>query len=438
VHNRENSRLRDDMAASLLLLVIFSTCLGAIPLLAADLHVGPGQTHASLTSTVASAAAGDRILVHAGRYAEGNIRVTKPLQLIGLEKPVLDGSGVDEVLTIEASECGVSGFVLCHGGRSSTKDLAGIRVEAARHVTIENNEVRQCNFGIYLAKARDSRVTGNTIEGEPDRDQNCGNGIHLWNCDGIAIESNRITGHRDGIYLEFASHSTVEKNLVEQNLRYGLHFMFSHDSAYRQNRFTRNGAGVAVMYSHQVEMTANRFDHNWGSAAYGLLLKDISDSRISGNTFDQNSTAIYAQGANRVSFQRNEFLQNGWALRILTNGTHNVFEQNNFKGNSFDVGTNGQLSEHRFAQNYWDRYEGYDLNHDGIGDIPFRPASLYAMVVERVPASMLLSHCFMVYLLDRAERAFPSITPDSVVDASPARRPFALTSSASLISQGSP
>lgn len=393
-----------------------------LPLAAAELHVGSGRPHSSLSAAIAAASPGDTITVHGGRFAEGAIRIAKPLHLIGIGKPVIDGGLKHEPLTIAASDASVSGFVIADGGRSSTNDLAGIRLESCQRVVVADNEVRNCNYAIYLAKARGCTLSGNTIAGQPDRELNSGNGIHLWSCEDITITGNRVTGHRDGIYLEHALRSDVEDNHVEGNLRYGMHYMYTHDSAYRRNRFTKNGAGVAVMYSRRVEMSGNRFDHNWGSSSYGLLLKDMSDSQIRGNVFEKNSTGIYAQGASRVRFERNRFLQNGWALRILSNGADNDFLENEFAGNSFDVGANGQLDNHRFARNRWDRYEGYDLNRDGIGDVPYRPVSVYAILIERVPASILLMRSLMVHMLDRAERAFPSITPDSVVDESPAFR----------------
>ena len=92
--------------------------------------------------------------------------------------------------------------------------------------------------------------------------------------------------------------------------------MFSHDSAYRHNRFERNGAGVAVMYSRNVEMTSNHFAYNWGSASYGLLLKDMTDGRITGNTFDHNTSAIAMHGSNRMTIERNDFSENGWAIQV--------------------------------------------------------------------------------------------------------------------------
>jgi nitrous oxidase accessory protein len=394
---------------------------------AAQWHVGADHSLKSVTAAVEAAAEGDTILVHSGRYAEGNIRIGKRLTLQGIDFPILDGRGTAEVLTIAASNVSVSGFQVENTGRSSTQDRAGIRVDTAKHVTVTGNRLRHCHFAIYLGRAAECEVLHNEIQGDPDIEQNCGNGIHLWNCASIQLKGNTIQGHRDGIYLEFASHSDVEDNLVSKNLRYGLHFMYSHDSSYRKNRFTDNGAGVAVMYSRHVQMIDNRFDYNWGSSSYGLLLKDITDSAISGNVFDHNSTAVYAQGASRLRMEGNAFQQNGWALRILASGDSNVVAGNNFTGNSFDIATNGDLSNHEFAGNFWDRYEGYDLNRDGVGDVPFHPVSLYAMLVEKVPPSVLLMRSFMSHLLDRAEKAFPSVTPDTVVDNSPSWRPHKLT-----------
>ena len=34
--------------------------------------------------------------------------------------------------------------------------------------------------------------------------------------------------------------------------------------------------------------------------------------------------------------------------------------------------------------------ELFDLNRDGVGDVPYRPLSLFAKLVDRVPAALLL------------------------------------------------
>ncbi len=401
-------------------------CLAAVSMPAAELHVGPARDYGTIRAALAAARAGDAIIVHRGVYREGNLVVDKSVSLVGLDHPRLDGGATDEVLTITASQVSVRGFDIAHGGSGSLNDFAGIKVANAHHVTLEHNRIFDCSFGIHFSKSQAGVIRDNEIHGAPGRNESNGNGIHAWSCERLEITGNRVSGHRDGIYLEFTTDSAIARNRVTGNLRYGLHFMFSHRNVYRENSFLRNGAGVAVMYSHEVQMEANHFSRSWGSAAYGLLLKDLSDSRIVGNTFECNSTAVSMQNSNRMRFERNLFRENGWALQVQSSCDDNVFSGNNFIGNSFDLTTNGQLELNRFDGNYWDKAEAYDLNRDGIGDLSYRPVSLFAMLVERIPSALLLLRSPLVHFLDRAERMIPSLTPDHLIDAKPAMRPHSL------------
>lgn len=389
---------------------------------ASELHVGAGMPFATVSAAIAAAGEGDTVTVHSGIYQEGNLRLEKSIVLAGVDRPVLDGGGEHEVLTVTVPDVAIRGFEIRNSGVSSLNDLAGIRIAGTHGATVEDNTFRNTTFGIYLSKARDCRILGNTVRGKPGNEQDSGNGIHLWSCERVTVGGNRIRDHRDGIYLEFATDCAIERNEVENNLRYGLHFMFSHGNSYRHNSFRHNGAGVAVMYSRNVEMTSNHFGFNWGAASYGLLLKDMTDGTVSGNTFEKNTIGIAMHGSNRMTIDRNEFRENGWAVQVQGSSSDNSFGHNNFSGNSFDIAADGELDNNRFAGNYWDKYEGYDLARDGTGDVPFRPVSLYATVVGRVPASILLLRSPVVHLLDQAEKAFPSITPDRVTDDKPAMR----------------
>ncbi|MDX5437330.1 MAG: right-handed parallel beta-helix repeat-containing protein, partial [Pontibacter sp.] len=246
-----------------------------------------------------------------------------------------------------------------------------------------------------------------------------GNAIHLWYCDNAVISNNKVQGHRDGIYLEFVKDSEVKDNLSQNNLRYGLHFMFSDRNVYTHNIFRKNGAGVAVMYTRDIRMEHNTFEGNWGAAAYGLLLKEITNSVIYNNTFRRNTTGIYMESSNRLDIQHNDFDRNGWAIRLLSSCADDVFKLNNFTGNSFDVSTNGNSTLNKFENNYWDKYTGYDLNKDQLGDVPYRPVSLYSMLVERVPPSVMFMRSFMVDLMDNIEKVLPSFIPENLVDEQP-------------------
>lgn len=246
-----------------------------------------------------------------------------------------------------------------------------------------------------------------------------GNGIHCWKSDSMYIYNNTVSGQRDGIYFEFVTNSKIEKNVSEKNVRYGLHFMFSHFDSYTNNIFRHNGAGVAVMYTHDITMYGNTFTDNWGSAAYGLLLKDISNSTIEKNNFTGNTTGIYMEGSSRLKIHHNNLSGNGYAMKIQASCDGNVIEKNNFKGNTFDVTTNGTLVQNDFDNNYWDKYSGYDLNRDGIGDVPHHPVNMFSMIIEQMPVAMIFFRSFMVDLMDRTEKAIPSLTPENFRDNKP-------------------
>lgn len=393
--------------------------LASLPALAGIIRVSSTGAVRSIQQAIGKARPFDTILVEKGIYKEGNIVVNKPLHLKGIGFPIIDGEKKHEIITIKANNVILEGFAVQHSGSSSYNDIAAVRIANARNVTIRNNKLYDTFFGIYSQHAGACLITGNTIRSQAVTELGSANGIHCWKSDSMQITHNEISGHRDGIYFEFVTASSIRNNYSHDNLRYGLHFMFSNKDSYENNTFERNGAGVAVMFSKEVTMLHNRFLSNWGASSYGILLKEISDSRIELNQFIRNTTGIYLEGTTRINVAQNIFSGNGYALRIQASCSENSISRNNFTGNTFDVATNGSLVLNSFNRNYWDKYEGYDLNRDGVGDIPFRPVSMYSMVVERNPTAMMLFRSFLVNLFDKTEKVLPGLTPEGLKDDQP-------------------
>lgn len=381
--------------------------------------VGKDKAISTLRQGIRSAKDGDTILLNKGVYKEGNIIITKAIFLIGIDGPVLDGENKNEILTLTGKNILIKGIRFVNAGYSSMNDYAALKIIDATNIIIENNSITNASFAIHVANTTYSTIRNNIIKGNNKSEHLSGNGIHLWKCANMLVENNEIQGHRDGIYFEFVTQSTIQKNLSEKNIRYGLHFMFSPDNSYLGNVFRNNGAGVAVMYTKNVRMENNVFEKNWGASAYGILLKDISDSRIRNNKFIQNTVAIHMEGSSRIEIEKNIFKENGWAIKVQASCDDNTFHHNNFYGNSFDVATNGTMMLNRFYNNHWDKYDGYDMNKDGIGDVPYHPVSMYAMIVEQNPTALILMRSFMVSLLDKAEKAIPGLTPENLVDEKP-------------------
>jgi nitrous oxidase accessory protein len=400
--------------------IIFLTLLSInYSLIGKTIFVGKNHQEKTIKSGLLKSNNGDTIIVDNGFYQEGNITINKSVVLIGKNKPIIDGDKKFEVLSVKANNVEVNGFRIQHSNYATLDDPGGIKAYGVFNIKILNNFLYDNFFGIYIQECKNVLVKNNKIIAFGKEEQEIGNGIHCWKSDSLLIIGNNVSGNRDGIYFEFVTNSVIWRNISFNNIRYGLHFMFSNDDAYFTNYFKNNGAGVAVMFTKNVVMMNNTFEENWGDAAYGILLKEISDCYMHGNTFSKNTSAIFMDGTNRIKVSKNNFINNGWGLKIQANCMDNLIEQNNFIANTFDVSTNGTLTLNVFNRNYWDKYEGYDLNKDKIGDIPYHPLSLYSVIVESNPPAMLLYRSFMVTLLDKSEKMIPSLTPDNFVDLNP-------------------
>lgn len=390
------------------------------------IEVGKERTVKSITKGIELAHDFDTIRVDSGLYQEGNIILDKPIYLLGVDYPVLDGENNKGCLTIHTQGAVIKGFKIIRSGRSEINDIAGLRLVECRNVIVEDNILDENNFGIYTEESVACTIKDNHITAYGKQEVQSGNGIHMWRADSMVVIGNTISGHRDGIYFEFVKHSLIWRNKSMQNLRYGIHFMFSHYNTYVANIFRRNVSGIAVMYTSHINMYNNHFLDNWGDAAYGILLKEITDSDIRGNFFVGNTTGIVMEGCSRITMHKNEFYNNGWALKISASSDNNKLFNNNFRDNTFDISTNGSLVLNSFNENYWDKYEGFDLDRDMIGDVPYRPVSLYSMIIDDNPAALMLFRSLIVGLLDKSEKLLPGIIPEQLKDEKPLMRPLEL------------
>lgn len=383
--------------------------------------VSPTGSIPTIAEAIQVADSNDVIRLQEGRYNERNIIIDKPLTVEGPKegRAIIDAQGEGFVLIVKADNVTIRNIEVHNAGISFMEDNAGILLESVKGVLLENLRLVDNFFGIYLSQTSDSILRNNVITASGERETQSGNGIHLWYSKDITIEGNTIRGHRDGIYFEFVEDVTITRNLSEKNLRYGQHFMFSDRCVFTENTFSDNGAGVAVMYTDQVTMTKNTFSNNWGSAAYGLLMKEIRESKVYNNRFENNSIGMYMEASSRNRIKHNDFVDNGWALKVMANSMDNQFVQNNFIENSFDVATNSRQNFNIFNRNYWSHYSGYDLDRDGVGDVPYQPVRLFSIIVEKQPEVLVLMRSMLIDILDTAERIMPVLTPEELTDKKP-------------------
>jgi nitrous oxidase accessory protein len=387
----------------------------------------------SIADRIACAAPGDVIEVGPGVYRE-RIRIDKPLRLVGVGRPVIDGGGSGDIVEIVAPSVEFSGFEVRNTGIDLDKENCAIRVLAPLAI-IEDNVLSDVLFGIDLKGASDSVVRGNRIGGKDLDVARRGDGLRLWRSDRVRIEHNEIHDGRDAI-LWYSNAVEVRGN-VAHRCRYGFHLMYSDNVVLEDNEVSQNSVGVYFMYSHSLELRRNRLVRNRGPSGYGLGLKETDRFTIEDNVIVGNRVGVYIDGSPFTSkkpgeFTRNTFAFNDIGVTFLPAVRGNVLWENNFVDNVEQVCVlgRGELVGNEFARddrgNYWSDYVGYDEDRDGLGDWEHYSERLFESMLDREPK-------LRVFLLSPAEsaiefvaRAVPAVRPEpKFSDPAPLMQPVA-------------
>ncbi len=376
-------------------------------------------TAEELATAVAAAQPGDTIEVTGGIYV-GSLEIDKPLTLIGVDWPVLDGENEGTVLKITAPGVTLRGFVIKNSGDSLDQENSGLAIEAA-DTLIENNRFEGTLFGIYLRRAHNSTIRNNSISSKDLDVPRRGDAIRVWYSNDVTIEDNVITKGRD-VVLWYSERMIVRNNEVSGG-RYGLHFMYGDDAIIENNRLLDNSVGIYMMYSRRLRLFNNTIAGNRGPSGYGIGLKDMDDAIVRNNLFLDNRIGVHLDNSPREVdsvglFEGNVFGYNDIGVNFLPSVRNNQFTNNSFIENEEQVGftSGGNLVESNVwtvngRGNYWSDYAGYDVAGDGLGDIPYKSEKLFEEIVSRQPELRLFLYSPAVAAVDFAAKAFPLVRP---------------------------
>jgi len=379
----------------------------------------------NLQSLIESAMPGDTVTVSPGVYI-GNILLNKRLSLVGLDKPTIKGDGNGSVITITADSCVVEGLVVEHSGTMLVNEDAGILLKSNQNI-VRNNELRDVLFGIYLMHAEQNRIIGNIIAGRKHLDLGeRGSGIHIWNSEHNRFLRNVITDVRDGFYIQNASHSWIEGNEAF-SIRYGVHYMYADSNTFLGNSFHDNVAGAAIMYSRGIVMRNNVFAHNRGFSSFGILFQDCHGLVADSNVITDNVVGMFFEASTDNKFRHNVVARNDVALEMFQNSINNAFSENNFVDNLNPLAIVGKRTESQWNAsgrgNYWSSYEGYDLDGDGIGDIPMRIQNVFQYLEGQNANVRVYLYSPASQALAVAAKAFPIININEETDDHPLMQP---------------
>lgn len=430
-----------------LLFTVVSAVISAKPAQAQTIEVSPEGAVHTITQALDKAAPGDRVNVHPGVYT-GAIVIEKKVELVGINYPQIDGGGRGDTITVKADGVTVQGFEVTGSGRKLETSDAGIKISSSGNI-IRDNTITDNLFGIYLNKSSHNVLEGNLIKGRPvkgtlNQDQSkdtpytglhptfagdAGDGIHLFAASGNKVVNNIIQNTRDGIYFNYADSNQLMGNQIS-NVRYGIHYMYSNDNNFESNVLTHNVAGAALMFSKRISFKNNVFAHSRGQRSYGLLFSTCDNSSAEGNMIIDNTRGAFFDVSLHNVFRNNMVASNDVGIDLISSSTDNLFVGNNFIGNLQQVAMiAGQVGEGNVffkdgQGNYWNDYRGFDLDRNGIGDVPYLGGDPFTYLMKKVPAVRLFLNSPAATALEFSERMFPIINVPKVKDQYPVVQPI--------------
>ena len=232
-------------------------------------------------------------------YNDISLDITKSIILTSDVNTTLNGKLNTCVLNIKADN------VLVKNLNINGNNGSGIVVNNVKNTVIENN-----NINNLLNKSNmDNYNSGKTLLP--------GNGIALLNSKNTVIENNNIQYYYNGIYLNGAKYTTIQKNTITKN-NFGVEFdKGASNTLINDNDIIENigfktmtmiegpyGYGISMRHSGvNVTVTNNRINNNYmgvfidAKNCSGIVItgNEISNSTIEGLTVNENYT--YASGA---------------------------------------------------------------------------------------------------------------------------------------------
>lgn len=356
---------------------------------------------------------------------EGPIHLTRPVHLWGPRDAIVRSSGTGTTIRVSASGTRLEGFTVDgSGARYDTQDAA-VLVQAS-DVRVEGLRIHNAVFGILVEKAKRVSLAHNQVTGLDEGAFGMrGDGLRFWEVQDSRMVGNQVRHGRD-VVLWYSSRNRVTGNRVEEG-RYGTHLMFSHDNEVVDNQFLNNVVGVFIMYSRNILFQRNLLAGADGSGGVGLGVKESGNLTVTENAFLANTTNAYLDSTPLQLEDTNTFVRNTFRLGHVGVAFHSSERRNTFQDNSFqdnfqqvEVEGGGHVREISWKSNHFDDYAGFDLDEDGLGDLPYELRSVGSDLTSRYPALAFFRGTPAMILAETLSHVMPLFKPRTLlVDSAP-------------------
>lgn len=378
----------------------------------AQVRVLPGEAWPPL-------APGDLVVLAPGEY-RGPWEIAVPDVHVEANGAVLAGPSDGSALVLAAPGIEVHGLEVRDAG--SATDLyapdAAVWLVGCDGCAVVDLRASNTPTGVRVEASKGVRIDRPVLEGGSGAP-----GVNVFDAPGLVVSSARIHGFLDGVYLESSDDVVVENSTISGAFRYAFHAMFSRGTVLRGSDLARNNVGSAAMYGRSVRIENNVFREHVGPLGFGLLLQEVAEASVEGNTFAGNTVGVLVVSVPDVTLRANEVVGGGTGLLVRRTPTSSSSAvraiDNDFHGNVTDVAIDDPEAAVTLRGNAYETASRLDLDADGVSDVPHVPSSSFSLLMSRQPDLSLYALNPGVLLWESAEVSVPALRLASLQDPAP-------------------
>ncbi len=245
-------------------------------------------------------------------------------------------------------------------------ELFGRNLNSVSYNYFESNSV-----GIHLLGSDSNTIVGNQVQYTNNF------GIYLENSDMNEIRSNIVKNSNVGVLLDSSKSNEINLNIINSNTE-GITFQsISDNNTIFNNTIANNNKGIHVFGGDSNYIIGNEVRYNTN---YGINFEDSYTNEVRENIVKNCAVGILLDTGRYNDLYLNTICSNSIGMSFQTISDNNTIYNNTFCANNDHISiisSSGNIFHNGSIGNYWDDYDGYDCNGDGIGETTYEEGTIF-------------------------------------------------------------